>query len=230
MAEDTTVKDLRAGIVFRNASKEAQANTTLHTRQNFSLNSYKWLENYNINGKDPSIKFENVPKLILTERQPIKKPDWSKVIADATSFENLPVIKEIIAAFNTVPNLLSQMAGSNYLNRLSDRYSSSVAESKKLLDISDIENLIEGPTINTYEIPFFNPMYLSSSNKDNWSTGSALDNAGSTAEVLNDGFQMNILKHPQWQNSNSEGPGWESTLGYFSCSRVGCFNLVRKVS
>ena len=170
------------------------------------------MENYNISGNDPLVTMDNVPKLILTETQPIKKPDWSKVLADASALENLPGIKQIVQVFNTGPNAISQVAGSNYLNKLSDRYSSSIAESKKLLDISDIESLIEGPTINTYEIPFFNNMYLSSSNKDNWSTGSALDSAGSTAEMINDGFQMNILKHPQWQNSNSEGPGWESSF------------------
>jgi hypothetical protein len=205
-----SVKDLRGAVSFRSGGTRQFVGYELPTTKNFSLNSYNWTENYNINGSDPLMDMTNVPKLILTEKQPIKKPDWSKVLADASALENLPGIKQIVQVFNTGPNAISQTAGANFLNKLSDKYSSNIAESKKLLDISDLEDLIEGPTINTYEIPFFNTMYLSSNNKDNWSTGSALENAGSTAELINDGFQMNILKHPQWQNSNSEGQGWDT--------------------
>lgn len=212
MPNETTFKDLRGAITFRSSlqySTDGMGPPEL-VHRNFDLKSYKWMENYNVSGQDPLVDTKSVPKLILTEIQPKKKPDWSKVLADAAALGEIQGVKQIIQVFNTGPNAVSQLVGANYLNKLTDEYSSNMSKSKQLLDISDILALVEGDTINTYEIPFFNNMYLSSSNKDGWSVGSALDGIGSTAEIINDGFQMNILKHPQWQNSNSEGPGWET--------------------
>ena len=216
-------KDLRAAINFRGAKVSSvgaikvngkRITTTTYNgslyRRSFTLKDYKWSDNYEINGTDSLVDYDSIPKLIMVEKQPKKKVDWSKILSDMTALGELPLVEKFIRATTSVAQTGSQIAGSVYLNNLADKYSSSVAESNKLLDISAIDGLIEGEVVNTYEIPFYNNTYLSSNSKDGWTMGNAIDSAGRFGELMNDGFNMNIMKSPQWSNNNSEGPGWDT--------------------
>lgn len=209
MPETTTGKDIRSAIKFRSVAKQSTPGTETPTVRSFSLKDYKWTEKYQINGANDLHTNDAIPKLILVERQPIKKYDWSKIVSSLQAVDQIPGLSQLITTSLSPVNSASQLAGSNYLNSLSDKYSASVAASEKLLDISDLESLIEGPVVATYEIPFFSELYLRSNTRDGWSIGSAIENAGQFTELINDGFQLNILKSPQWQNNNSDGMDWE---------------------
>lgn len=222
---DNELNDLRAAITFRNAERKAEGIGSIMTpdgpisirsesryseSRSFTLRDYKWSEDYEINGNTPLVDYDAVPKLILVEKQPKKKVDWSKILSDMTALGDLPLIQAVTRFATTGAQTGSQVAGSAYLNNLAAQFSSSVDESSKLLDISSIEGLIEGDVLGTYEIPFYNNTYLRSDTKDGWSIGNALDSAGRMGELLNDGFNMNIIKSPQWSNNNTEGMGWET--------------------
>jgi hypothetical protein len=211
MATENSFKDIRSSIVFRSASKNASSGDSATPSQpkSFSLKDYKWVEKYQMNGSDDLHLNEAVPKLILVERQPIKKPDWSKIVSSLQAIDSIPGISQLLQTSLSPINSVSQAVGSNFLNSKADEYSSSTTKADELLDISDLEKLIEGPVVATYEIPFFNETYLRSNNRDGWSIGSAMDNAGQFTDIVNDGFQLNILKTPQWQNQSNDGLDWE---------------------
>lgn len=206
---ENTQKDIRSAVKFRTVSKQAIPGTETPTVRSFSLKDYKWTEKYQINGSNDLHSNDFIPKLILVERQPIKKPDWSKVVSSLQAIDKIPVLSQLIESQLSIGSAISQYYGAAGLNKLSDDYSANVAASQKLLDIADLESLIEGPVVATYEIPFFSDVYLRSNNRDGWSIGSAIDNAGQLTEILNDGFQLNILKSPQWTNTGGEGMDWE---------------------
>lgn len=209
MAEENTAKDIRSAIKFRSASKQSTPGAEDSTFRTFSLNDYVWTDKYQINGSNDLHVNDSIPKLILTEIQPRKKPDWAKVISSVQSIGRIKVLSELIETGLSGGSVISQHIGAAALNKLSDDYSASVSASQDLLDISDIEKLIDGPKVARYEIPFFSDVYLKSSTKDGWSIGSAIDNAGQLTDIINDGFQLNILKSPQWQNNSNDGMDWE---------------------
>lgn len=209
MSTDNSFKDIRSSIVFRTASKGSTDGASTPQPRSFSLKDFNWAEKYQINGSDDLHWDEAIPKLILVERQPIKKPDWSKIVSSLQALDSVPGISQLLQTSLSPINSISQSVGANFLNAKADEYSSSRTEADKLLDISDIEKLIDGPVVATYEIPFFNDTYLRSNNRDGWSIGSAIDSAGQLTDIINDGFQLNILKTPQWQNQSDGGLDWE---------------------
>ncbi len=208
MTEQYKQQDIRSGIIFRNAIKPGGSAEIAHPKS-FSLKDYKWNENYQINGTDDLHLDDTTPKLVLIERQPIKKPDWAKVVSDLQAVADIPVVNNLVKAALVPANSVSQVAGAMTLNSLTDKYSADDSAGRDLLDIADLEYLIEGPIVASYEIPFFNDSYMKSNNRDGWSIGSAIDSLGPFTDVINDGFQLNMLKTPQWQNTNSEGMDWE---------------------
>lgn len=216
--ENKEYTDLRRAVTFRSVSKDDDGQEIKPTRRNFTLNSITWSDHYEMNGNTPLINNNDVPKLKLTEYQPIKKPDWSKIVEAAGSIGTIQGVSQVLDTVLNPINALSQYYGYQYLNSVAAEYSSNTSKADKLLDISDIENLMEGDIINSYEIPFFSDIYLRSNNKDNWTTGSAMESAGKMAEILNDGFQMNILKTPQWQNSSEEGLNWETEFYLYNAT------------
>lgn len=209
MAENNT-NDIRSSIVFRSASKtdETDSNSTPQPRS-FSLKDYKWVNKYQINGTNDLHSNDAIPKLILMERQPIKKPDWAQLLSSLSAIDSIGGLDKIIQSSLSPVQGLSQSGGAWFLNAKAKEYSSDSDKANELLNISDLERLIEGPVVATYEIPFFNDAYLKSNSKDGWSVGSAMDNAGQAANIINDGFQLNILKTPQWQNQSNDGLDWE---------------------
>lgn len=211
--EEYTYKDIRRSISFRSASRPNPFDDSeRQVAQHFTLNDYKWCDKYNISNKTELHNNDSVPKLILYERQPVKKPDWSKILSSVQAIDSIPGVSELLQTALSPIQSGVQIGGSTYLKSLENEYSSDKGTADKLLDIADLEGLIEGPIVATYEIPFFSNVYLRSNNRDGWSIGSAIENAGQLTEIINDGFQLNILKTPQWQNSNTEGMDWEVEL------------------
>lgn len=203
------IRDIRSSIVFRSAAKKDTEGNTVPIPRSFSLKDYKWNENYQISGENSLHNNYDVPKLVLVERQPVKKIDWSKIVSALQAIDSVPGISQLLQTSLSPFTSLSQTVGANYINSLSDEYSSNKNKADELLNISDLEKLIEGPVVATYEIPFFNETYLRSNNRDGWSVGSAIESAGQLTDLINDGFQLNILKTPQWQNTGADGMDWE---------------------
>ena len=209
-----TDKDIRSSLSFRSYTQDM--NSDGNQQRIYTLNDYRWSD---IVLEDHANDLSSVPKLVLTEFQPKKRVDLAVMLksvdgvldsagdmADAAFGAKFKQAREIVGA---AKEQISQVAGTVAINLTASSYSST-ENSEKLTDITEFLNTISGDTLNVYEIPFYGEEYLNAATKDNWSAGNAMEDAGDMTTLLNDGFQMSMLRSPQWKNTFDYGHSWET--------------------
>jgi hypothetical protein len=207
-------KDIRSSLSFRSYTQNAGSDG--RQQRIYTLNDYRWSDIPLISEIN---NLASLPKLVLTEFQPKKALDLSVIIklvdnvAEAVGGGLAKITggigSSVIDVVKSGQEQISQVVGRTAINKTAQSYSST-ENSEKLTDISEFLNIISGDVLNTYEIPFYGEEYLNAATKDNWSAGNAFEDAGNMATLMNDGFQMSMLRAPQWKNTFDEGHNWSN--------------------
>ena len=220
------MKDIRKELTFRKNSANNKDTITTNvpltpkteaTRdisgvdKTFKLDDYFWADEFTDSYDDIKHLKDYVPKMILTEFQPIRSFEFEDSGKTAT-ISALAGLADKIVGGGKVTSAMARGYIKSVLELSPSKVIEKYANGRTVLgkeSMGFIKNLMQGDFLKMYELPFFSDVYMKADTSGDWSGGNASRAYGAAGmKIMQEQFQMNFPMAPIWNKTT------ESTLDF----------------
>ena len=217
------MKDIRKELTFRKTTASNKDNTTNNPPlerkggdissidKTFKLDDYFWADEFTDSYDDIKHLKDFVPKMILTEFQPIRSFEFEDSGKTAT-ISALAGLADKIVGGGKVTSAMARGYIKSVLELKPSKVIEKYANGRTVLgkeSMGFIKNLMQGDFLKMYELPFFSDVYMKADTSGDWSGGNASRAYGAAGmKIMQEQFQMNFPMAPIWNKTT------ESTLDF----------------